>query len=319
MSDPNYEHVKRSQCISFAQLRPLKLSFLHSIGFHMLLRISLVSPVFLVHPTTKIWQDFSSFSPSLIFRELWLPFTKLYIFDKLKNVQSIVDKRDWIWVNYFQITGPRRRRRRHRPWASRITWVMHHSWFRIPTLFCKIIAKRFARYETILQRKSFGVPVSAYRDVWALWIPLGSYELNGNSGVQLVRARGIYCSRAAAFRGSFIAFFYSLVEGSNIIARNKIHLSKPGTSSLDLALFTFILRLSEFGTPVPLPLSFHSLSLDHFLSVPLSVTNLFRVLSRPKDCTQLFYSMLLRSLRLSIFSKIRHMTRIIPNQKFHSI
>ena len=44
--------------------------------------------VSLVHPTPKIWRDFSTSSPSLIFRELWLPFMKLYIFHELKNVQS---------------------------------------------------------------------------------------------------------------------------------------------------------------------------------------------------------------------------------------
>ena len=96
----------RPQFVSFAPMRSLKLSLSHSIVFHMLVTIFLVLPVFLVHPTAKIWQDINTFSPSLIFRELWLPFTKLYIFDKLKNVRSIVDWRNWTWVNYFQTTWP---------------------------------------------------------------------------------------------------------------------------------------------------------------------------------------------------------------------
>ena len=110
----------RSQCVSFALLRSLKLSLSHSIVFYMLLRTSLVLPVFVVHPTAKIWRDFSTFIPSLIFRELWLPFTKLYIFDKLKNVQNIVDRRNCTRVNNFQTTWPWKRRRRHRSRASGI-------------------------------------------------------------------------------------------------------------------------------------------------------------------------------------------------------
>ena len=44
----------RSQCVSFVPPRSLKLSLSHSIVFHMVLRISLVLPVFLVHPMAKI-------------------------------------------------------------------------------------------------------------------------------------------------------------------------------------------------------------------------------------------------------------------------
>ena len=44
----------RSQGVSFAPPRSLKLSLSHSIVFHMVLRISLALPVFLVHPTAKI-------------------------------------------------------------------------------------------------------------------------------------------------------------------------------------------------------------------------------------------------------------------------
>ena len=99
----------------------LSLRRAHSIVFHMLLRISLVLPVFLVHPTAKIWRDFSTSLPySLIFRELWWSFMILYIFDKLKNVQSIVNGRNWTGDNYFQTTWPWRRRRRHRSYTSRI-------------------------------------------------------------------------------------------------------------------------------------------------------------------------------------------------------
>ena len=98
-------------------------SLSHSIVFHMLLRISLVLPVFLVHATAKIWRDFSTFSPSIMFRELWLPFTKLYIFDKLQNVQSTVDRRNWTRVN----TWPWLRWRRHRSWASRIQYFPNNT------------------------------------------------------------------------------------------------------------------------------------------------------------------------------------------------
>ena len=97
----------RSQCDSFSPPRSLNLVLSHSIVFHMLLRISLVLPVFLVHATAEIWRDFSAFSPTLIFRELWLPFTKLYICAKLKNVQSIVDRRNWTGVNYLRIASCR--------------------------------------------------------------------------------------------------------------------------------------------------------------------------------------------------------------------
>ena len=83
-----------SQCVSFALPRSLKLSLSHSIVFHMVLRVSLVLPVFLLHPTTKLRRDFRTSSPSLILRELRLSFTKLYIFYNLKNVQSIVDRRN---------------------------------------------------------------------------------------------------------------------------------------------------------------------------------------------------------------------------------
>ena len=110
----------RSQCISFALPRSLKLSLSHSLVLHIVLRISLVLPVFLLHPTAKIWRDFSTSSPSLILRKLRLSFTKLYIFYKLKNVQSIVDRRNWTRMNYFQTTWPWWRRRRHRSWALRI-------------------------------------------------------------------------------------------------------------------------------------------------------------------------------------------------------
>ena len=78
----------------------------HSIVLHMVLRISLVLPVFLLHPTAKIWPDFSTSSPFLISRELRLSLTKLYIFYKLKNVQSIVDRRNWTRMHYFQTTWP---------------------------------------------------------------------------------------------------------------------------------------------------------------------------------------------------------------------
>ena len=108
----------RSQCVSFAPPR-LKLSLSHSILFHILLRISLVLSIFLVHPTAKILRDFNSSSPSLIFHELWLPFTKLHIFDKLENVQSIVDRPNWTRVNYFKTTWPWRCRCRRWSWASR--------------------------------------------------------------------------------------------------------------------------------------------------------------------------------------------------------
>ena len=110
----------RSQCVSFALPRSLKLSLSHSLVLHIVLRISLVLPVFLLHPTAKIWRDFNTSLPSLISRKLRLSFTKLYIFYKLKNVQSIVDMRNWTRVNYFQTTWPWWRRRRHRSWASRI-------------------------------------------------------------------------------------------------------------------------------------------------------------------------------------------------------
>ena len=110
----------RSQCVSFALPRSLKLFFLHSLVLHIVLRISLVLPVFLLHPTAKIWRDFSTSSPSLISRKLRLSFTKLYIFYKLKNIQSIVDRRNRTRVNYFQTTWPWWRKRQHRSWASRI-------------------------------------------------------------------------------------------------------------------------------------------------------------------------------------------------------
>ena len=90
---------------------------------HIVLRISLVLPVFLLHPTAKICRDFSTSSPSLISRKLRWSFTKLYIFYKLKNVQSIVDRRNWTRLNYFQTTWPWWRRHRHRSWASRIVHI----------------------------------------------------------------------------------------------------------------------------------------------------------------------------------------------------
>ena len=99
------------------------ISLSHSLVLHIVLRISLVLSVFLLHPTAKIWRDFSTSSPSLISRKWRLSFTKLYIFYKLKNVQSIVDRRNWTRVNYFQTTWPWWRRRRHRSWASRIADV----------------------------------------------------------------------------------------------------------------------------------------------------------------------------------------------------
>ena len=74
----------RSQCVSFAPLIKLKVSLSYPIVFHM----------FLIHPTAKICRDFSTCSPSLILRELRLSFTKLYIFYQIKNVQSIVDRRN---------------------------------------------------------------------------------------------------------------------------------------------------------------------------------------------------------------------------------
>ena len=110
----------RSQSVSFALPRSVKLSLSHSIVLHMVLRISLVLPVFLLHPTAKIWRDISTSLPSLIMRKLRLLFTKLYIFYKLKNVQSIVDRRNWTRVNYFKTTWTWWRRRRHRSWALRI-------------------------------------------------------------------------------------------------------------------------------------------------------------------------------------------------------
>ena len=85
----------RSLCVFFALPRSLKLSLLYSIVFHTVLRIPLVLPVFLVHRTAKIWRNFNTSSSLLIFRGLWLPFTELYIFDKLRNVQSIVNMRNW--------------------------------------------------------------------------------------------------------------------------------------------------------------------------------------------------------------------------------
>ena len=60
----------RSQCVTFAPPRSLKLSLSQSIVFHMVLRISLVLPVFLLHPTAKIRRDFSTSPTSLILREL---------------------------------------------------------------------------------------------------------------------------------------------------------------------------------------------------------------------------------------------------------
>ena len=70
----------RSQCVSFALPRSLKLSLSHSLVLHIVLRISLVLPVFLLHPTAKIWRDFSTSSPLLISHKLRLSYTKLYIF-----------------------------------------------------------------------------------------------------------------------------------------------------------------------------------------------------------------------------------------------
>ena len=71
-----------SQWVFFASPRLLQLALSHFIVFQMLLRISLVFPVFLVSPTAKIRLDFSTSSPSLVFCELWWAFTKLCIFDK---------------------------------------------------------------------------------------------------------------------------------------------------------------------------------------------------------------------------------------------
>ena len=87
-----------------------------------------VYDLFLVHPTAKIWRDFKTFLPLLIFRELWLRFTQLYIFDKLKNVQSIVNRRNWTRVNYFQTTWPWRCRRRHRSWDRELLlYLLSHK------------------------------------------------------------------------------------------------------------------------------------------------------------------------------------------------
>ena len=116
-------NVKYVLSVSLTLPRSLKLSLSHSIVIHMVVRIYPVLPVFLLHPSAKIWQDFTTSSPSLILRELQLSFTKLYIFYKLKNVQSIVDGRNWTRVNYFQTTWPSRCRRRHRSWTSRIVYA----------------------------------------------------------------------------------------------------------------------------------------------------------------------------------------------------
>ena len=116
-----YEHVKYVLTISVSlSLRRYHWNYLfRTIVFHMVLRVSLL-PVFSLHPTAKVWRDFSTSPRLLILLELQLSFTKLYIFYKLKNVQSIVDRRTWTRVNYFQTTWPLRHRRRHRSWASRI-------------------------------------------------------------------------------------------------------------------------------------------------------------------------------------------------------
>ena len=59
----------RSQRVFFAP-PILKLSLSHFMLFHIVLRIFLVLLVFLVHQTAKIRQDLSTFSSSLILREL---------------------------------------------------------------------------------------------------------------------------------------------------------------------------------------------------------------------------------------------------------
>ena len=91
---------------------------------------------FLTQPTAKIWRDFRTSSPSLILR-------KLYIFCKLKNVQSIVDKRNWTRVNYFQTTCPWWRRRRHWSWASRILVI--------PTTGASAFRQVYSRYHAFLK------------------------------------------------------------------------------------------------------------------------------------------------------------------------
>ena len=71
-----------------AEITEAIVSLSHSMKLHIVLRISLVLPIFSLNPTTKIWRDFSTSSPSLILRASRLSVTKLYIFYKLKNVQS---------------------------------------------------------------------------------------------------------------------------------------------------------------------------------------------------------------------------------------
>ena len=74
-----YKHVKYVLSVSLDPTRSLKLSLSKSLSFTYSWEF-LWFHRFSYYSQRLKFEDFSTSLPSLIFRELWLPITKLYIF-----------------------------------------------------------------------------------------------------------------------------------------------------------------------------------------------------------------------------------------------